>query len=265
MPVEFQFPFNTKFTTYAALRNARGTSLESLARICYVTKMQKTFLGGFLGVSFFVLGCSDPSGNSPVETPNPNACDANAPPTRTISCVEEFAPGADAGFGGDNFPEIIYDEPIGNGDTQGSIHVLSLGRKGTITFGFGGNSIINGDGPDFTLFENPFRFGPEPDKVFRELGEVSVSLDGETWFTFPCDSAAIPPVGCAGSEPVFANGDVGIPSTDPMVSGGDQYDLETLGLDEVRFVRIRDVQGFGAAPTAGFDLDAAAIIHAKMP
>jgi hypothetical protein len=228
-------------------------------------KMQKTLWVGVLGAGIFVLGCGDATSNPPAEMPNPNACDAAAPATRTISCVETFESGADAGFGAENFPEIIYDEPLGNGDTQGSTHVLSLGRKGTITIGFGGNSIIDGEGPDFTIFENPFKFGAEPDQVFRELGEVSVSLDGQTWQTFPCDAEAIPPVGCAGSEPVFANGDVNISSTDPTVSGGDQFDLQTLGLAEARFIRIRDVQGYGAAPSAGFDLDAAAIINAKMP
>jgi len=227
--------------------------------------MQKTLLGGVLGVCLFVLGCGEATTNPPAETPNPNACDANAPATRTISCVESFETGADAGFGAENFPDVIYGEPLGNGETQGSIDVLSLGRKGTITFGFGGNSILNGDGPDFIIFENPFRFGPGPGDVFRELGEVSVSLDGKTWQTFPCDSEAVPPVGCAGSEPVFANGDVNIPSTDPSVSGGDQFDLESLGMEEARFVRIRDVQGHGATPSAGFDLDAAAIVNAKVP
>lgn len=227
--------------------------------------MQKTIWGGIWGACFFLLGCGEATPNSPEEISNPNACDAAAKATRTISCVEEFTPGTNAGFGADYFPEIIYNEPLGNGDTHGSLDVLSLGRNGTITFGFGGNSIVNGTGPDFTIFENPFRIGGDPNLVYRELGEVSVSLDGKTWLTFPCDAEAIPPVGCAGSEPVFANGDVGISSTDPSVSGGDFFDLETLGLQEVRFVRIRDVNGTGGSPGAGFDLDAAAIINAKMP
>ena len=50
-----------------------------------------------------------------------------------------------------------------------------------------------------------------------------------------------------------------------MVSGGDQFDLATLGVTEARFVRIRDMQEAGAAPTAGFDLDAVAIVNAKVP
>ena len=76
---------------------------------------------------------------------------------------------------------------------------------------------------------------------------------------------ASPPVGCAGYAPVFANGDLGISSVDPTVSGGDQFDLATIGTTNARFVRIRDVQGAGAAPTAGFDLDAVAIVNGKVP
>ncbi len=64
---------------------------------------------------------------------------------------------------------------------------------------------------------------------------------------------------------VFANGDVGISSVDPTVSGGDQFDLATIGVTEVRFVRIHDVQRGGAEPTAGFDLDGVAIVNAKVP
>jgi hypothetical protein len=228
--------------------------------------MKKTFSSGVIGVCLFIMGCGEANTNPPAEEiPNPNACDANAPATRTISCVESFEVGANAGFGAENFPDVIYGEPLGNGDTQGSLDVLSLGKNGTITVGFGGNSIIDGDGPDFSIFENPFRTGPGPGDVFRELGEVSVSLDGQTWHTFPCDAEAVPPVGCAGSEPVFANGDVNISSTDPSVSGGDQFDLATIGIGEVRFIRIRDVKGYGPAESAGFDLDAAAIIQAKVP
>ncbi len=195
----------------------------------------------------------------PTETPPPFACDANAPATRTISCVESFEPGDAAGFGADEFPTIIFGEPLGNGDTQGSIHVLSLGRKGVIMVGFGGNTIVDKPGVDFIVFENPFHYGGN--QVFSELGEVSVSLDGQTWTTFPCAATAAPPTGCAGYAPVFANGDIGISSMDPSVSGGDQFDLETIGVSEARFVRIRDVQGIGAAPTAGFDLDAVSIVH----
>ena len=223
--------------------------------------MQKTFFAGIVTMCLFVLGCDDNEMDAPIETPNPHACDANAPATRTISCIESFEPGDAAGYGADQFPQIVYGEPWGNGATAGGTDVLSLGRQGVITVGFGGNTIVDQPGVDFIVFENPFRYGPTGDQVFSELGEVSVSLDGQTWVTFPCVADAVPPTGCAGYEPVFANGDLGISSVDPSISGGDQFDLETIGVPEARFVRIRDVQAMGAEPTAGFDLDAVSIVH----
>jgi hypothetical protein len=213
------------------------------------------------------MGCGAPSveGGNENPSPSPYACKSSAPATRTVSCVESFEAGEAAGYGEDQYPEIIYGEPLGNGETQGGINVLSLGRGGSITIGFGGNAIVDGPGVDFTVFENPFLHGANGDQVFSELAEVSVSADGQTWFAFPCASEAKPPVGCAGYAPVFANGDIGISSVDPTVSGGDQFDLATIGVnEEIRFVRIQDVQGGGAAPTAGFDLDGVAIVNAKV-
>jgi hypothetical protein len=232
--------------------------------ICYAECMQKTFISGIVFMCLFVLGCDDNEMGEPAETPSPHACDAAAPATRTISCVQSFESGDAAGYGADQFPQIIYGEPLGNGDTAGGIDVLSLGRQGVITVGFGGNTIVDQPGVDFIVFENPFRFGASGEQVFSELGEVSVSSDGQTWVTFPCAANAMPPTGCAGYEPVFANGDIGISSVDPSVSGGDQFDLETIGVSEARFVRIRDVQSMGAEPTAGFDLDAVSIVHASV-
>lgn len=201
----------------------------------------------------------------PKETPSPYACDIAAQSTRTVSCVESFAPGEGSGYGADQYPDIIYGEPLGNGETHGGIDVLSLGKGGTITVGFGGNTIVDGPGVDFIVFENPFRYGADNLQIFAELGEVSVSSDGQTWTTFPCVVGMVPQTGCAGAAPVFANGDLGISSEDPTVAGGDQFDLATIGVTEARFVRIRDLQGYGSAPTAGFDLDAVSIVNAQTP
>ena len=37
------------------------------------------------------------------------------------------------------------------------------------------------------VFENAFWPGGVRSMVYAELGEVSVSEDGETWLSFPCD------------------------------------------------------------------------------
>lgn len=212
-----------------------------------------------------LVGCGGDEGAGASATKPPPytlGCDASAPPTRTASCIESFTPGEDAGFGEAEMPDIIYDEPLGNGDTAGSLDVLSLGRFGSIVVGFGGNTITDLAGPDFTVFENAFFAAGDPNNVFAELGEISVSMDGENWSTFPCNKDAKPPTGCAGYAPVFANRDLGISAFDPMVSGGDLFDLADIGVTEARFVRIRDVEGKGGAPSAGFDLDAVGIVNA---
>jgi hypothetical protein len=188
-------------------------------------------------------------------------CALDAPPTTTISCVDSFTPGEAAGFGGDDFPAIVFGEPKGGGSHQGSTDVLSLGKGGSIVLGFGGTIIVDGEGDDFVVFENAFFANDDATKPFKELGEVSVSDDAATWTTFPCATATYPFVGCAGWNPVYANPDSGITSTDAD-AGGDRFDLATIGVASARFIRIRDVSGSGAEPTAGFDLDATAILRA---
>ncbi|WP_235880185.1 cell surface protein [Polyangium aurulentum] len=217
-----------------------------------------------LGISGLGCGAEDPAVQPPAETGL--GCDASAPPTRTISCVASFEPGKGAGFGEEYFPEIVYGEPLGQGTTGGSTDVLSLGRGGSIVVGFGGNAIVDGAGPDFVVFENAFYASGDPASVFAELAEVSVSADGEAWETFPCAKGDKPPLGCAGYTPVNANRDLDISPFDVAEAGGEAFDLAEVGLAEARFVRIRDLElGPGAEPTGGFDLDAVAIVNAKVP
>jgi hypothetical protein len=211
------------------------------------------------------VGCGSPAvigggdgGGMPVA-----GCDPDAPPTRFASCVLSFEPGEGAGHGQDAFPDIVYGPPKGAGTSMGSLDTLSLGRGGEIAFGFGGNAIVDGPGPDFLIFENAFYIAGNPDAVFAEPGEVSVSEDGVSWTTFPCASQGYPYTGCAGWHPVLASADNGVSPFDPTAAGGDAFDLADVGLTRARYVRIRDVSMAGAAPTAGFDLDAAAIVHAE--
>src|SRR5689334_5261949 len=100
-------------------------------------------------------------------------CAPSSPPTRFISCVLSFQPGPGAGWGQDDFPEIIYGPPVGGGMGKGGVDVLSLGGGGEIAFGFGGNAIVDGPGTDFVVFENPFDIAGNPKAPYAELGEVS--------------------------------------------------------------------------------------------
>ncbi len=180
-------------------------------------------------------------------------------PSDTISCVEAFIPGKGAGFGAEDYPEIIWGSPAGGDLHAGSTDVLSLGQGGEIVFGFGTTRIVDGEGADFAVFENPFLIGQGP-RIFMEPAEVGVSSDGTSWKDFPCETE-YPYAGCAGTVPVAAT--TLAEAKDPTESGGDLFDLSEVGLDEVRFVRLRDRSKGGASPQAGFDLDAAVVLHAR--
>ena len=185
--------------------------------------------------------------------------------------------------GGGGAQANVLGPPQGAGPFQGSTHTLSLGLGGSITVAFTDNTIRNGPGPDFTVFENAFLLsGINTGVPFAEPGTVSVSADGVDWATFPC-ALDQPPYfpGCAGVYPVFATADdpgsalvpsttpiealVGVPFdgfTPPPGSGGDSFDLADVGLSSARFVRIAGgLQRMGLAGLAGFDLDAVAALH----
>lgn len=168
-----------------------------------------------------------------------------------------FKPGANAGFGADRMPQIVFGPPQGAGAAAGSLDVVSLGNKGEIVLAFDDPAIIDGEGADFIVFENPF-------SGYVETGSVAVSEDGATWHEFPCaasDPSAIFK-GCAGVAPVMSNPDNGIDATDSKSAGGDKFDLHDLGVMTARYVRIRDsgVNHYEGT-SGGFDLDAVAIVH----
>lgn len=178
--------------------------------------------------------------------------------------VVDFAPGPGAGFGRDDFPSVVLGPPVGLGTEAGSLDVLSLGVGGSIILDFGDREIVDGAGPDFVVFENPFWVMGDPSQVFQELGQVSVSTDAVHWRSFPCDGSEPEPgrfPGCAGWTPTQAFEGSELLPLDPQLSGGDAFDLAELGLSRVRFVRIEDLSEDGQGPTAGFDLDAVGAVY----
>jgi Thrombospondin type 3 repeat len=208
------------------------------------------------------------------------ACCAAADPF--LDRVVSKTIGAGGGTGDDT---KVLGPPRGGGALEGSTDTLSLGLGGQIVVEFVDNVVVDRPGPDLTVFENPFLVsGLTTLPPYAEPGAVSVSADGVHWRTFPC-ALEQPPYypGCAGVYPVFADaGDpaapsplvpstaaldslVGVPIESfvaPPGSGGDAFDLATVGLAAVRFVRIdaseidRRLGGL-----SGFDLDAMAAVH----
>ncbi|KYG04144.1 hypothetical protein BE21_48235, partial [Sorangium cellulosum] len=171
--------------------------------------------------------------------------------------------GTGQSYGQERFPDIAFGPPKGGGCCGGSTDVVSLGNGGTVTFGFSGNLIVDGPGPDFIVFENAFETSPTT--VFAELATVEVSQNGVDWIAFPCTATEAPYGSCAGWHPVLANPDTNIlDPTDPEVAGGDAFDLADLELSFARYVRITDRPDLTGA-SGVFDLDAVAIANASCP
>ena len=203
--------------------------------------------------SFVSLGCMsknqmDDTSTTDTDT-NQDECDLVYEPYPFIDDVISYEPGEGAGFGQDQYPDIVYDAPRGAGENAGSLDVLSLGEGGSIVFSFRDIDIIDGEGFDLIIFENPFVGWSEP-------AIASASMDGETWQEWPCNTETYE--GCVGVAPVLSHPDNCIDARDADLAGGDPLDLADIGMASARYIRIQDAAVTGPG---GFDLDAAAAIH----
>jgi hypothetical protein len=191
------------------------------------------------------------------ESSEPLECSDELP---YANVVVSYELGENAGMG---TVEETLGPPQPGSPMSGSLQVLSLGVGGQITLGFGGRGFEDGPGVDLIVWENAFWIDGDLEKPFAELGEVSVSEDGETWTAFPCDPFAEDPLdsGCAGVQPrqLFEICEA-LPLQSDIV-GGDAFDLADIGLESARYVRIIDQAQDGAAPSAGFDLDAVGAVY----
>lgn len=186
-----------------------------------------------------------------------------------IDTVFQFIPGSGQNFGQSPpyFPQNIYGLPDPNATyttpSASQDQICSLGLNGEIIVGFKNYILVDGPGIDFTVFENPF-YSPYVEKIFAEPGLVSVSKDGITFYPFPCDTLTLN--GCAGKTPTNGNQN----PFDPFQSGGDTFDLATIGIDSIRYIRIQDwtwyllqhpEHPFYDPTLSGFDLDAVVALH----
>lgn len=210
--------------------------------------------------------------------------------------VTSYTIGPNGGYPGTSFlPGVVIGPPKGTGLFQGGLDVFSLGFGGVMVLRFDNNVIVDGDGADFTVFENAFlAFNGATltiERPFADPAIVSVSQNGTTWYPFPCQLTTNPPAGifypgCAGVYPVLSNannpstphasiptqGDIGdliglplIPAPQPGGAGGDSFDLATVGLSWARYVRVQDANYVTGDPygpnNAGADIDALTAIH----
>jgi hypothetical protein len=213
----------------------------------------RAFLGAASVAMVGMLGIACGSG---AERSEPDPCTSAS--SRFASAVVESNFGSGQDFGQAEIAELVLGPPRGGGCCAGSLDVTSLGEGGSVVLGFV-REIVDGEGPDFIVFENPFvPSGASEEEVYAELGTVSVSADGESWSTFPCTAVEYPFGSCAGWHPVLANAETNtLDPNDPAVAGGDAFDLADLGVPAARYVRVEDrldVEGT-------FDLDAIAVVN----
>ena len=101
-----------------------------------------------------------------------------------------------------------------------------------------------------------------PEDPFAELAVVGVSEDGIIFTEFTCEETEYPFTGCAGWNVVEAIEESGIDPFDPAVAGGDQFDLADIGVEQARYIRIRDINDESMGTDSfGFDLDAISVVN----
>ena len=139
--------------------------------------------------------------------------------------------------------------------------IEAIGLSGEIIVGFNERVLLNGPGADFIIFENAF-VNPVNNGIFAEPAIISVSKDGINFIEFPYDKTTLK--GLAGLTPTYGDKD----PFNPDISGGDAFDLDDLGLDFIKFIKIKDttliVAGLPKSHKywnpefllSGFDLDA---------
>ena len=175
-----------------------------------------------------------------------------ADPWADVSPFVFYGPGA--GFGQDYYPENILGPP--DPEATASVpacseeELLTLGENGIVVLEFTDNIIIDGEGADFTVFENVMLY---IGGYFRECAFVEASQNGEDWIMFPWNGDTYE--GLAGVWPT-----TGEDPTDPQVSGGDQFDLAVIGFSWIKFVRLTDC-GESVIDGGLFDLDAVAAVN----
>lgn len=173
------------------------------------------------------------------------------------TAVDEYSFGTSQIFGQDStfFPANVLG-PVGPAVSETTpastpSEIVSLGKGGYVVLSFD-YPLIDGPGPDFTVFENAFVY---PGGIFDEWMIVSVSVDGENWLVFPHDT--LTGAGMAGRTPTTGGADY----LNPAESGGDSFDLADLGLDTARYVRVTDATHYQGLDRLSAELDAVIALH----
>lgn len=172
------------------------------------------------------------------------------------------APGADpsAPFGD---PEAAANGVRAGGCCSGSTDVYSLhldGARTHLVLAFD-EPVVDGEGADLVVFENPFEIAGGG--VFIDPVVVEVSVDGDVFEPFPYEAPATYSSdpgdwsGLGGVTPgAFDVDDATTPDAHLEEAGGDRFDLADLGLDAITHVRLRVDPSLPVDPVSdGPDID----------
>jgi hypothetical protein len=132
-------------------------------------------------------------------------------------------------------------------------HICSLGRSGWMILEFD-PPILNSEGSDFIVFENAFEYANG--LIYDEWMAVEASENGIDWKAFPTDS--LTGEGFAGRTPTQAGAYLAL---DPTRMGGDAFDLDRIGLNTARYLRLTDATRFQTPDRLGAEVDGVYVIH----
>lgn len=233
------------------------------------------------------LGCSAGEPGAPCEVrdtyPPPAGQTGSTAVARDDPAIVGWARGLvePVGYGSDVNEEWKTPEKALGPAAGGSADIVSLGNGGTIVLTFD-PAISDGEGFDLAVFENGV------DDTFLELAFVEVSSDGITFVRFPGVYLGDQPVEAFGAMDTtrigqlagkYRNGQ-GTPFDLMSLAGTVEVLNGTLDPKNVGYVKIVDIMGDGntldcrghpvydphpTAGSAGFDLDAVAVLNAAGP
>jgi hypothetical protein len=146
-----------------------------------------------------------------------------------IKVIRGYQDIANKSLGTVNFGESI------NAIGMSNKSVISLGDSGVANVSFEGY-VLNKSGPDFAVFENSFNH------EFLELAFVEVSKDGTNFIRFPASSETSS-VTQVGSFDLLDATNINNLAGKYKVQYGTPFDLDDIGMDSIRYIRIVDVVG----------------------